>query len=138
MQRHHTKPAAAHTPAQPGVRPPAHSPPALRAEEELSDWRLYAANVRRLMADRLGVPLVEQASCLGVQEQGGARGASAAGTTVAAGTRLAPDACPSTPSPSSRAPQGLEDERQLWRWGVSVNLLGTRLLVPDAARRKDD
>lgn len=31
-------------------------------EAELEDWALYAANVRRLMAERLGVPLVEQAS----------------------------------------------------------------------------
>lgn len=39
------------------------------------------------------------------------------------------------------APQGLEDERQLWRWGVNVNLRGTRLLVPAEQaeeRRKQD
>ena len=32
----------------------------LRAGAELRDWRLYAENVRRLMAAELGVPLVEQ------------------------------------------------------------------------------
>ncbi len=31
-------------------------------EEERRDWALYAENVRRLMSERLGQPLVEQAS----------------------------------------------------------------------------
>lgn len=30
------------------------------AEEEQLDWGLYASNVRALMAERLGVPLVEE------------------------------------------------------------------------------
>lgn len=39
---------------------PVHWCPA--AEEERHDWALYAENVRRLMGERLGQPLVEQAS----------------------------------------------------------------------------
>jgi hypothetical protein len=30
------------------------------AEKEQGDWGLYASNVRRLMSERLGVPLVEE------------------------------------------------------------------------------
>ena len=30
------------------------------AGDELADWHVYAANVRQLMGQRLGVPLVDQ------------------------------------------------------------------------------
>lgn len=60
-------------------------PPYHPSDAELKDWRLYAENMRQLMGQHLGVPLVDQ---------------------------------------------GLSEERQLWRMGARVNLLGTKAWVP--------
>lgn len=115
-------------------------PPVHPTEAERADWGLFAENVRRLMAARLGVLLVEQASregpaagCLGMHAMG-------AGWRGGLGCRAAaePGLWDRWRPAAACAPQGIAEERQLWRMGVTVNLRGTRVVMPRQRKPKGE